>query len=160
MLLGMKVSSNRFKCREKPLRLPWRFEASHSSLSDSSGLTGILAKVVQPFVLSMLYVLHHLLLRRFVTLEFIRDDDSWHEALFFEEFAKESLCRLRIPMPLQQDFQDFPLRIHCSPQVVLLLFERHHFIQMPFISDEQTFPAKLIGVLLPEFLAPFSNRFI
>ena len=122
---------------------------------------GVLGSIVQPLVRSMLYVLHHLLLRRFVTLEFVGDDDPWHEALFFEEFAKESLCRLRIPMPLQQNFQDFSLRIHCSPQVVLLLFERHHhFIQMPFISDERTFPTKLIGLLLPEFLAPLPHRFI
>ena len=57
---------------------------------------GVLAKVVQALVLSMLHVLHHLFLRRFVTLEFVRHDDPWHEASFFEEFAKESFGRLRV----------------------------------------------------------------
>ncbi len=121
---------------------------------------GVLGSIIQPLVLSMLHVLHHLLLRRFVTLQFIRHDHPWHEALFFKEFAKESLCRLRIPMPLQQDFQHVPLRIYCPPQVIALLLNRHHhFIQMPLISDERAFAAKLIGVLLSEFLAPLPNRF-
>ena len=35
----------------------------------------------------MLHVLHHLLLRRFFAFEFIRHDDAWHEALFFQQFA-------------------------------------------------------------------------
>ena len=69
---------------------------------------GVLGSIVQPLVLSMLYVLHHLLLRCFVTLEFVGDNHPWHEALFFEEFAKESLCRLCVPMALEQDFQDVP----------------------------------------------------
>ena len=122
---------------------------------------GALAKVVQPLVLSMLHVLHHLLLRRFVAFEFIRHDDAWHEALFFQQFAKESLCRLRIPMPLQQNFQHIPLRIYGSPQIVLLLLDCHdHFIQVPYITDERTFTTQLIGVLLFKFLAPLPNRFI
>jgi hypothetical protein len=62
---------------------------------------GVLGSIVQPLMLSMLHVLHHLFLRRFVTLEFIRHDDLWHEALFFQQFAKESFGCLCIPMPLQ-----------------------------------------------------------
>ena len=31
---------------------------------------------------------------------------------------------------------------------------------MSFISNVRTFPTKLIGLLLPEFLAPLPNRFI
>lgn len=48
---------------------------------------GVLGSIVQPFVLSMFYVLHHLLLRCFVAFEFIGDNHSWHEALFFQDFA-------------------------------------------------------------------------
>jgi len=69
----------------------------------------VLGSIVQALVRSMLHVLHHLFLRRFVALEFIRHDDSWHEALFFQQFAKEPLCRLHIPMALQQDLQHIPL---------------------------------------------------
>lgn len=61
---------------------------------------GVLGSIVHPFVLSMLHVLHHLLFCRFVAFEFIRDDDPWHKALFFQQFAKESLGCLRVPMPL------------------------------------------------------------
>ena len=107
---------------------------------------GVLGSIVQPLVRSMLYVLHHLLLRRFVALKFVGNDYSWHKTLLLQQFAKESLCRLRIPMSLQQDFQRVPLDIHCPPQIILLLFDHHHhFIQMPFVGDEWAFAAKLIG---------------
>ncbi len=44
---------------------------------------------------------------------------------------------------------------------MLLLFDRHpHCIEMPFIGEVRTFATKLIGVLLPEFLAPLPHRFI
>ncbi len=121
----------------------------------------ILAQVVQPLMLSMLHVRHHLLLRCFVTFEFVSDNHPWHEALFFEQFAEESLRRLRVPVSLQQDIQHVPFPIHCPPQVILLLFERHHYlIKMPFVSNVRTFTPKLIRILLPEFLTPFSNCFV
>ena len=122
---------------------------------------GVLGSIVQPLMLSMFYALHYLLLCCFVTLEFVGNNHPWHEALFFQQFAKESLGRLGVPMALQQDFQHSPLGIHRSPQIILLRLDRHYyFIQMPFIVDERTFAAKLIHVLLSEFLTPFSNRFI
>jgi hypothetical protein len=49
----------------------------------------------------------------------------------------------------------------CSPQVVLLPFDcDDHFVQMPLIRNVWTFTTQLIGVLLPEPLTPFSNRFV
>lgn len=117
--------------------------------------------IVQPLVLSMFYALHDLLFGRFVTLEFVGNNHSWHKALFFEQFAKESLGRFRIPMPLQQYFQHSPLCIHCSPQIILPFLDRHYYlIEMPFVSDEGAFASKLIGIPLSELLAPFPNRFI
>jgi hypothetical protein len=68
----------------------------------------VLGSIIQSLVLSMLYILHHLVFCRFVTLEFVGDHHSWHEALLFQQFAKESMCRLRIPMALQQDFRHVP----------------------------------------------------
>jgi hypothetical protein len=52
-----------------------------------------------------------------------------------------------------------PLCVHRPPSIVLLLLNRdHRFIEMPFLSHERTFAPELIGVLLPEFLAPCPNR--
>jgi hypothetical protein len=65
----------------------------------------ILGSIIQPLMLSMLHGLHHLLLCCLVTLEFVGDNYPWHEALFFQEFAEESMCRLCISMSLQQDIQ-------------------------------------------------------
>lgn len=161
MLFGVKVLSDGFKSREKSLYLSRRFESSHPSFSRSSRLMGILGSIVQSLMLSMLHVRHHLLLRCFVTFEFVSDNHPWHEALFFEEFAEESLRRLRVPVSLQQDIQHVRFPIHYPPQIILLLFERHrHLIKMPFVFNVPTFAPKLIRILLPEFLTPFSNCFV
>ena len=108
----------------------------------------------------MLYAFQHLFLRRFVALQLVGDDHPWHEAWFFQKFAEESLRRLCVPMLLEQDIQHFPLRIPCPPQIVLLLFERHHLIEMPFIGAERTFTTKLIGILLSELATPFPDGLI
>lgn len=65
----------------------------------------ILAKIVESLVLSMFHILQDLLVRRFVAFELISHDYPWHEALFFQKLAKESLCCLGVTMPLQQDIQ-------------------------------------------------------
>ena len=83
----------------------------------------------------MLHTFEHLFFRCFVTLEFIGDKHPWLKALFFEEFAKDLLCCIGIPMPLQQDIQHVPFSIHRSLQIILLSFDRDDdFIQMPFVS--------------------------
>lgn len=45
--------------------------------------------------------------------------------MFLEEFAKESLCRLSVPLSLQQDIQYVRLRIHSPPQIILQFLDRH-----------------------------------
>jgi hypothetical protein len=105
MLFGVKVSSNRFKRREKSLGLPWGFEASHASFSRSGRLMRVLGLIVQSFVRSMLHVLHHLFLGSLVTFKFVSDNHSWHKALFFEQLAKESLRCSGVPLPLKQDIE-------------------------------------------------------
>ena len=94
MLFRMKVVSNRSKSRKKSLGLSRRFESSHSPFPDWCGLMRVLRSIVQSLVLSMLHVWHPLFLRRFVALQFVRHNHPWHEALFLQQFAKESFCRI------------------------------------------------------------------
>ena len=122
---------------------------------------GVLGSIVQSLVLSMLHPLHHLFLCRCIALEFVGDDHPWSKALPLQQFTEKPLCRLSVSMLLQQDIQHVALRIHCSPQIVLLaLNSDNHFIEMPFICNVWAFVTKLIGILLPELPAPFPNRLI
>lgn len=43
---------------------------------------------------------------------------------------------------------------------MLLLDYYSHLVKMPFVGDVRTLALHLIRVLLSEFLAPFSNRFV
>ncbi len=45
--MGLKVSSNRFKSTGKSLGLPWRFEATHSSLWHLGRSMRVLRPVIQ-----------------------------------------------------------------------------------------------------------------
>src|SRR4028119_475184 len=68
VLFWVEGSSNWSKSGKKSMGLPRGFEFSHSSLSHSCGLMGVFAQVVQSLMRSMLHVLHHLFLRRFIAL--------------------------------------------------------------------------------------------
>ncbi len=133
MLLGMKVIANGSKCRKKALCLPRRFESSHSSFSDACGLMRILRSIIQSLVLSVLDTLEHLVFSGLIAFQLIGDDHPWGKALFFEQFAEKSLCCLGIPMPLHQNVQHITLRIHCSPQVILLSFDRDNHLTLDAI---------------------------
>ena len=103
---------------------------------------------IQSLVLSVLDTLKHLFFSGFIAFQFIGDDHPWGKALFFEQFAEKSLCCLGIPMPLHQNIQHIPLRIHCSPQVILLSFDRdNHLIKMPFVCNVRAFTPQLIRIL-------------
>ncbi len=47
--------------------------------------------------------------------------------------GEKTLCRLRVPMSLQQDIQHIPFGIHCLPQIVLLFLYRHHYFTLDAI---------------------------
>ncbi len=76
MLMEMKVTSNWLKRSQKPLGSLWRFETSHSPLSDSSRAMGILGSIVQAAMLSALHGWYQILLRRTITPHIVGDDNS------------------------------------------------------------------------------------
>ena len=75
MLMGMKVTSDGFKRRQKSLGASWEFEASHSSFSGSGWAMRILRPIVHPPVLPMFNVGHQLLLRCSIAPHLVGDHD-------------------------------------------------------------------------------------
>jgi hypothetical protein len=99
----VEVFSDKFKGREKSLRLTWRLEATHSLFSESRWLVRVLCSIVQTFVLSVLHTLEYLFLGCPIALKFVGDDDAGSEALLFQQFTEEFFGGFRVTSALHQD---------------------------------------------------------
>src|SRR5215218_8590162 len=71
--------------REEALRLPRRLEALHLPFSSSHRLMRVLRPVVEALVPAVLDTRHHLLLRRAVARQLVRDHDPWCPALSLQQ---------------------------------------------------------------------------
>jgi hypothetical protein len=79
----------------------------------------------------------------------------------FEEFAEELVGRVRVPSVLHQDIEHATVLIHRAPQILALPINRQKdLIEMPLITWSRVATAQLVGIRLPKFPAPFSDRFI
>jgi hypothetical protein len=62
---------------------------------------------------------------------------------------------------VDQNIQHVPVLIDCSPENMMLALDRQkHLIKVPLVTGPRTAATELIRIRLPEFAAPFANRFI
>ena len=121
----------------------------------------VLRSIVQPFVLTVLDAWHDLSLRRAVTLQLVRDDDTWYVLQAFQQLAEELLRRFLISLTLYQNIQDVAILVHGSPQVMILAIDlNEHLIQVSLVTGSRTTTAQFISVCLTELERPFTDRFV
>jgi hypothetical protein len=93
---------------EEPLGLSWRLEPLHAPFPLAGGLMGVLRPVIQIPMLAMFYTRQELSLGGSITLQLIRDDDSWSVLAPLEQLAEEFLRRLLVSPALHQDIKTWP----------------------------------------------------
>src|SRR5258706_7572764 len=98
--------------REKALGVSWRFEPLHAPLPLPGGLMRVLGAVVKIAMLTMFYTWQDLALSRSVTLQLIGDDHARAVGQAFQEFTKELLRGLLIPVSMDEDISHVPVLIH------------------------------------------------
>jgi len=97
----MKVAAYRFKSREKPLGLPWRFKAPHPPLPHSGRPMRVLRSIVQTLVLPVFNAWNQFFLSRPIASQFVGDNGS---ASFFRQ-RKEVKGAIEIGTPECQDLR-------------------------------------------------------
>lgn len=75
---------------QEPLRLPRRFKTLHDPLPSTRWLMGIFRPVVQTFVLAMLDLQRHVLARRAIRKQLVRDHDARRFGRLSQKFAHEA----------------------------------------------------------------------
>jgi hypothetical protein len=122
---------------------------------------GVLRAGVEIPVLAVLHARQDLPLGRPIAFERVRDDHPRHIPAALEQLAEEFLGRMLVPPTLDQDIQDMTVLIHCPPERVACATNRQEYlIQVPLIPGLSPAVAQLIGIRLPELLAPLPDRFI
>jgi hypothetical protein len=136
-------------------------EPPHGPFPLTRRLMGVLHPIVQIAVLPVFHTGHDLARGGTVALGLVRDDHPWDIPAPFEELAEEFLGCSLIPPALHQDIKHVPLLIHRPPQIMAFALNgQEHLIQVPLIPGLWPSVSKLIGVGLPDLLAPFPDRFI
>jgi hypothetical protein len=98
--------------------MPGGFEPLHAPLALAGGLMGVFRSVIQVAMLAMFHTRQGLALRRPIARQFIRNDDPRHVGQPLQQFTKELLRRLLIPLPLHENIQDVAVLIHRPPEIV------------------------------------------
>lgn len=121
----------------------------------------VLTPIIEIAALTVLHAREHLALCRAIAFELIGDDHAWDVLQPFEELAEELLGRLLIASPLYEDIQDVVVLIHRPPQVMTLAMDRQKYlVQMPFIPRLRAPATQAIGIFLPKFPTPLTDRFM
>jgi hypothetical protein len=143
------------------LRVPWRFEPLHTALPLAGGLMGVLRAVIQIPVLPMFHAWEELPRGGAITLQLVRADDPWHIGQAVEQRAEEVLRGLLVPPALHQDSEDMAVLIARPPEIVPLTTNREQdLIQVPLITASRAPATPVIGLGVPERLAPLADGFI
>jgi hypothetical protein len=122
---------------------------------------GVLRAVIEIPVLAVLHARQDLPLGRTIAFELVRNDHPRHILAALEQLTEEFLGRVLVPLTLDQNIQDMTVLIHCPPQIVACATNRQEdLIQVPLIPGLRLAVAQLIGICLPELLAPLPDRFI
>jgi hypothetical protein len=121
----------------------------------------VFCPIVQAFVLAVLHTRQDLTFRRSIALQLIGDDHAWDVLQPFEQFAKKTFRGLLVALALNQDVEHIPILVDSSPQGMgfSMNFEKD-FIQVPCVATTRAPPSQCIGVRLPTFQAPLTDRFI
>ncbi len=121
----------------------------------------VLRSVVQSLVPAVFDTGKYLSFRCAITLQLVRDDDTWYVLQAFQQLAEELLRGFFVPAALDQDVQDVTILVHGSPQIMILAIDLdEHLIEVPLISGPGTPSAQFIRVCLTELERPFTDRFV
>ena len=120
---------------------------------------GVLAPIVQIFVLPVLSCLHRLPVCKRVAAKFVGDQHPWPVALFLQKFPEEPGRSLSVPLVLDQYFEDVPVLIDGTPQIFSDSTDfDEHFVEMPLVPGLRLMSVQPAGVLGPELRAPGADR--
>jgi hypothetical protein len=91
----------------------------------------------------------------------IRNDHAWSALGCSQQLAKESHRRGSVTSGLDKNIDDDAVLIIGSLQIMLHAIDvEEHFIQMPFVAGPSAPPPQASGVIVPELVAPASDRLV
>ena len=131
---------------EKPLGLPGGFEPLHVPLAPSGRLMRDFAAIIQISALPMLAAELHLPLRCRVGFQLVRDHDPRRIAQSFQQFAEETLGRLRVAPALDQDVENNSVLVDGAPEIVLFAADADEdLVEEPLVARLGPTPLEGVG---------------
>ncbi len=146
---------------QKPLRCTDREEPFHGAFALPGRLMGVLAPIVEVFVLPVLDRRHSGPVRDLVAGEFVGDQHPRRVTLVFEEYAEEPGCSLPIPLVLSQYVGHVSVLIDSPPPIFSDSADLDEdFVEVPPVTRSGCLPPQSAGVFGPEPGAPGTDRFV
>lgn len=122
---------------------------------------GVLAPIVQVFVLPVLSCRHHRPVGNTIRSELVGDQHPRRASVPLQEFLEEPGRRLAVPLPLDQNVEHVSVLVHRPPQILLHAADLdEHFVEMPLVTWSGHLSSKPAGVLGPEPRAPGADRLV
>ena len=146
---------------QEALGLSRRFEPLHDPLTPPCRLTGIFCTVVQAFVLAMLDVQRHVLLRGAIGWQFVRDHDARRFARLSQELAQEAPGGFSVAPTLNENVKNETVLVDGAPKPMLLACDGDNdLVQMPFVASLWGATTDVGGKLATKFLGPLAYGFV
>ena len=115
MAVGAEVRREDSVHLHKSLGVPSGFKPSHSPLSLTRRLMGVLSPVVQVPMLSMSNAGHHDPFRRPVAAQFVGNDHAWSTSRGTQQLAEKSDGCESVALRLDENINDDTCLIDCAP---------------------------------------------
>jgi hypothetical protein len=91
----------------------------------------------------------------------IRDDHPWPVDPALEQLAEKLLGSVRVPPTLYEDIESVAVLIHSPPQIVTCAMNAEEdLVEVPLVARLGAPATALIGMRLPELLAPLPDRLV
>ena len=156
-----EVQRDATKNGQESLRCTDRAEPFHRPFALPGRLMGVLAAIVQVFVLPVRGRRHSGPVRDLVAAEFVGDQHPRRVTLVFEEYAEEPGRSLTVPLALDQYVEHGSVLIDSPPQIFSDSADLDEdFVEVPPITSLGCPPPQSAGVFGPEPGAPGTDRFV
>jgi hypothetical protein len=121
----------------------------------------ILRAIIEIAMRPMFHTGQDLALRGAIALQFIRDDHAWHVGQALQQLAEKLLRRFLVAAALHENIEHVTILIDGAPEIMPRAVDREQdLIQVPLVARLGAPATELIGIRLPELLAPLPDRFV
>ncbi len=112
-------------------------------------------------MLAMLDPEPHILARRAIRKQLVRDHDARRFSRLSQKFAHEAANSVSIAATLKKDIKNKAVLIDGAPEPMFLAGDRDDdLVQMPFVAALWGATANISGKLATELLSPLADRFV